>query len=101
MLQCSKIWPIMLNIMLKNKNSAQHIILIIYKFALLIDNFKKAVILQCIMDLPHVLHLMTVLVEYINRFATCASNNNNTCTPSALSWNDYYYYSYIVLAMAM
>ena len=26
MLQCSKFWPIMLNIMLKNKNCAQHII---------------------------------------------------------------------------
>ena len=40
MLQCSNIWPIMLNIMLKNKNSAQRI--------------RKTVILECTTDLPHV-----------------------------------------------
>ena len=51
MLQCSKIWLIMLNIMLKNKNCAQHIILInyiqvcinksLFSYIYITDNFRK------------------------------------------------------------
>ena len=51
MLQCSKIW----HIMLTNKNSAQHT--------------RKTVMLECTMDLPHVQSFNDCsILEYIYRF---------------------------------
>ena len=54
MLQCSKIWPIML----KNKNSAQYI--------------RKTVILECTTDLPHVQSFNDYSIRiYLSFVATC------------------------------
>ena len=62
--------------------------------SLLIDNFKKTVILQCIMDLPYVLHLMTVLLEYIDCFAaTCHKCRN-------IAINEFYIFP-IMLALCL
>ena len=36
-------------------------------FIRIIDNFRNTVILKCIINLSNVLHLMTVLLEYIDR----------------------------------